>query len=102
MHGQIENTERFTEFLKNVEQEQKDNIRIVRYTEEGDPMLPDLEYDGEIIKSTTDTRRDKFGEGSIKTTICTSMEVVETTERTDYILDGCENIIDNKILAIRK
>ena len=65
-------------------------------------MLHDLEYNGEVIKSTTDTRRDKFGEGSIINTTCTSIEVVETTERTDYILEGCENTIDNTVLVIWK
>ncbi|TQR19438.1 DUF4362 domain-containing protein [Psychrobacillus vulpis] len=93
---------RFSEFLNNVEKGQKDNIRVVRYTEEGDPMLHDLEFDGEVIKSTSDTRRDKFGEGSINNTTCTSIEEVETTERTDYILEGCENIIDNVILVTWK
>lgn len=102
MHGEIENKERFEKFLNNVEAEQKDSIRVVSYTIEGDPMLKDLEYDGEVIKYTTDTRRDKFGEGSINTTSCTSVEVVETTERTDYILEGCENTIDNIILVTWK
>lgn len=102
MHGEIENMERFKEFLNNVEQEQRDNVRVIRYTTEGDPMLHDLEYDGEVIKSTTDTQRDKLGEGSINTTTCTSIEVIETTERTDYILDDCENIKDDIILVIWK
>src|SRR3954451_13585948 len=62
MHSEIENKERFREFLNNVEKGKKDSLRIVRYTVEGGPMLHDLEYDGEVIKSTTDTRRDKFGE----------------------------------------
>lgn len=102
MHGEIENKERFQEFLNNVENSKKDGIRVVRYTEEGDPMLHDLEYDGEVIKSTTDTRRDKFGEGSIISTTCTTIEVVETTERTDYILEGCEDTIDNTVLVTWK
>lgn len=102
LHGEIENIERFKEFLNNVEDEQKDNIRVVRYTTEGDPMLHDLEYDGKAIISTTDTRRDKYGKGSINTTTCNSIEMVETTERTDYLLDDCENIIDNTILVIWK
>lgn len=102
MHGEIENEERFEEFLNNVEKGQKDSIRVVKYTVEGDPILYYFEYDGEIIKATTDTRRDKFGEGSINNTTCTSIEVVETTERTDYILEGCENTIDNTVLVIRK
>ncbi len=102
MHGEIENMERFEEFLNNVEQGQRDNIRVVRYTTEGDPMLHDLEYKGEVIKSTSDPRRDKFGGGSINTSTCTSVEVVEHTERTEYILDGCGNITDNIILVTWK
>jgi len=65
-------------------------------------MLHDLEYDGGVIKSTTDTRRDKCGEGSINNTSCTSVEVVETTDRTDYILEDCDNTIDNIILVTWK
>ncbi|MFJ7934524.1 DUF4362 domain-containing protein [Sporosarcina sp. NPDC096371] len=102
MNGEIENIERFKEFLNNVEKGKNDNIRVVIYTVEGDPMLHELEYDGEVIKSTTDTRRDKFGEGSIINTTCTSIEVVETTERTDYILEGCENGLDNTVLVTGK
>lgn len=102
MHGEIENKERFKEFLNNVEVGQKDNIRVVRYTIEGDPMLHDLDYDGEVIKSKRDSRRDKFGDGSINTTTCTSIEVIESIERTDYVLEGCENIIDNIILVTWK
>ena len=102
MHGEIENKERFEEFLDNVGKDQKDSIRVVSYTEEGDPMIHNLEYDGAVIKSTTDTRRDKFGEGSINNTSCTSVETVETKERTDYILEGCDNTIDNIILVTWK
>ncbi|MFJ7825864.1 DUF4362 domain-containing protein [Psychrobacillus sp. NPDC096623] len=102
MHGEIKNKERFEVFLNNVEKGNNDSIRVVRYTEEGDPMLHDLEYDGEVIKSTTDTRRDKFGAGSISNATCTSAEIVETTERTEYVLEGCDNTIDNIILVTWK
>ncbi len=102
LHGKIENEERFKEFLNHVETGIKDSIRVVRFTEEGDPILHDLAYDGKGIKSTQDTRRDKFGRGSIINTTCTSTEVVETAERTDYILQGCENIKDNTILVTWK
>ena len=99
-HGEIENIERFREFLINVNEGKAGNLRVVSYTEEGDPMLHDLEYDGEVIKTTKDTRRDGFGEGSIIHTTCTSIEVVETTERTDYLLEGCKNPIDNTVLVL--
>lgn len=102
MHGEIENKERFEEFLINVEKNQKDSIRVVSYTIEGDPILKDLEYDGEVLNFTTDTRRDKFGAGSISNTSCTSVVLVENTERTDYVLEGCDNTLDNIILVTWK
>ncbi|GAA0494006.1 hypothetical protein GCM10008986_20650 [Salinibacillus aidingensis] len=102
MHGDIENIDRFKKFINNVEAGQKDSIRVIRYTTEGDPVLRNLEYDGEAIISTSDTRRDKYGKGSINTATCESIEVNETTERTDYLLDDCENIIDHTILVIWK
>ena len=102
MHGEIKNLEGFREFLSNIEKGKEDNLRVVRYTEEGDPMLYDLEYDGEVINSTTDTRRDGFGEGSIIHTTCTFIKRVETTERTEFLLEGCKDPIDNTVLVLWK
>lgn len=102
-HGEISNLDKFLSFLENVKQGNKDKIRVVRYTVEGDPMLHDLEYDGEVIKSITDTRRDKYGSGSINTATCKSIDVKEEEERTDYSLSGCNQTNrDNSILVIRK
>jgi hypothetical protein len=103
MHGDIENLERFFAFLENVNAGKKDEIRVVSYTEEGAPMLHDLEYDGEVLHSTTDTRRDGYGSGKIDSTTCKKIEVTEKTERTDYDLSGCERTnLDNSILVIWK
>ncbi|MEH7253827.1 DUF4362 domain-containing protein [Neobacillus niacini] len=102
-HGEITNLEKFIEFVENVNQGREDKIRVVRYTIEGDPMLHDLEYDGETITSTTDTTRDEFGDGSISTATCKSINVKETDETTDYILSGCDKTDrDNSILVIWK
>ena len=38
----------------------KDYDRVVKYTEEGDPILHELEYDGETLKSVEDNRRDQY------------------------------------------
>lgn len=63
-------------------------------------MLHEFVYDGEVIKSTTDIRCDKFGDGRIINTSCTSIKVVETAEKIDYSLEGCEKVIDNTVLVI--
>ncbi|MCM3663704.1 DUF4362 domain-containing protein [Mesobacillus subterraneus] len=102
-HDEITNLGKFMEFVKNVNQGKEDQIRVVRYTIEGDPMLHDLEYDGEIITSTTDTTRDQFGKGSVSTATCKSITVKETDEGTYYNLSGCNKTNrDNSILVIRQ
>ncbi|MBY0147898.1 DUF4362 domain-containing protein [Neobacillus niacini] len=101
MHGEITNLEKFMKFVENVNQGTEDKIRVVRYTTEGDPLLHDLKYDGKIITSTTDTTRDEFGNGSVSTATCKSIDVKETDESTDYTLSGCDKTNrDNSILII--
>lgn len=65
-------------------------------------MLHDLKYDGEVIQSTTDTRRDTFGSGNINKAICSSIYIKENEERTNYNLTGCDKTRDNSILVIWK
>ncbi|KOS61629.1 hypothetical protein AN161_17100 [Lysinibacillus sp. FJAT-14222] len=102
-HADLKNQERFEDFLHNVQQGKEDSIRMVRYTTEGDPIVHELEYDGEIIKSTKDPRRDQYGQGSIIHSACSLIEAVETNESTNYLLENCEPPIeDNNILVIEK
>jgi hypothetical protein len=89
-HSEITNLEKFMKFVENVNQGTEDKIRVVRYTIEGDPMLHDLDFDGKIITSTTDTTRDEFGEGSVRTASCKSIDVKETDESTEYTLSQCD------------
>lgn len=74
---EVENVERFQEFYHNVLNGKEDTVRVVNYTTEGDPLLHDLEYNGDVIKSTFDTRSDKFGEGNLHTATCNAIEVIE-------------------------
>ena len=100
VRGSVQNLNRFEEFLSKIDEETEDSIRIVTYTEEGDPILHDLTYDGNVILSTTDTRRDHFGIGSLASTSCKSITQVKRTSRTDYILEGCQNDHDKTVLVI--
>ncbi|WP_254871020.1 DUF4362 domain-containing protein [Bacillus sp. Marseille-Q1617] len=90
-HGNVENLERFDEFYENAQSGMEDNIRIVYYTEEGDPILQDLSYDGMFFKSITDSRRDKFGEGELIIMTCTNIEYSTTNDMADnvYKLTEC-------------
>ncbi|MGR3762833.1 DUF4362 domain-containing protein [Rossellomorea sp. NS-SX7] len=99
-HGNVKNLDRFEEFYKNVKNGKKEHIRVVFYTDEGDPILHDISYDGgTVFKSVMDTRRDKFGKGNIHTSTCTSIEYTNG-EMADnvYRLKDCGN--DNPELII--
>ncbi|MFC0165951.1 MULTISPECIES: DUF4362 domain-containing protein [Bacillus] len=81
----------------------KEKIRVVRYTNEGDPLLHDLEYDGKKLISTLDTTRDEFGVQQVNTTICKSIDMKEDEDKTEYVLSGCEKTNRmNTILVVRK
>ncbi len=102
-HGDITNLEIFMEFIENVQEGKEDKIRVVRYTTEGDPILHDLEFDGEVITSKVDSTRDEFGSGKVSTAACQSIDVIETHERTEYSLTGCSKTNrDNSILIFWK
>lgn len=102
-HGDIENLERFHQFIENIKNDIADEIRIVRYTTEGDPIIQDVNFDGEMIETTLDSRRDSYGSGSLDTTTCQSIKVEEKAERTDYLLTDCKQPnIDNLILVVHK
>jgi Domain of unknown function (DUF4362) len=90
-HGDIKNMERFEEFYENVVDDVEDRIRIVTYTEEGDPILHDLEYDGNALHSIRDSRRDTFGNGKIVEMSCENIEYVQNGGMADnmYKLTDC-------------
>ncbi|MCA1055888.1 DUF4362 domain-containing protein [Rossellomorea aquimaris] len=73
-HGKVENLERFKEFYEHVSNGKKDRVRVVFYTDEGDPILHDIRFDGKEFKSVMDTRRDKFGQGEIKDFTCSNIK----------------------------
>ncbi|KGP92304.1 hypothetical protein N780_01825 [Pontibacillus chungwhensis BH030062] len=100
MHGDITNVDTFYAFLESVNEGKEDEIRVVTYTTEGDPMLHDLKYDGEVIHSIKDTRRDSYGPGNVNEATCESIKVAKSEERTEYVLSGCDQG-NNMILVIK-
>jgi hypothetical protein len=57
---EVTNIQKLDNFIKNTESKVKDYVRIVSYTDEGDAILTDLNYDGKEIIAITDFTRDKF------------------------------------------
>ncbi|WP_340372163.1 DUF4362 domain-containing protein [Peribacillus sp. FSL E2-0218] len=85
-NGDIENESRLKEFIKNTETGDKDSIRVVAYTKEGDPILTELTYNGEQLEVTEDTTRDEYGSGEINTFECEKIVV----EENKYSIIGCQ------------
>ncbi|MGG3564339.1 DUF4362 domain-containing protein [Neobacillus rhizosphaerae] len=93
-HGGIEHIERLDLFVKNMNYGKKDKVRLIRYTIEGDPIYYDLTYDGSQFTIKRDTREDQFGQGEVNTYLCKSIQKLESTTSTKYIVEECPKLGD--------
>ncbi|MDQ1147673.1 hypothetical protein QE429_004500 [Bacillus sp. SORGH_AS 510] len=91
-HGGLENIKRLDLFVKNVNSGKKDQVRLTRFTIEGDPIYYDLTYNGSKLKIIEDTREDEFGQGEVKTYHCKSIQKQESSTSTKYIIEECPNL----------
>ncbi len=88
----VYNFERFEQFLTNLANDTKDSIRVTGYTDEGDPVFKDLEYDGQVIHYSYDNSNDAYGGGKkgIKTDECSEVINEDNVEGEDrYVISGC-------------
>lgn len=87
------NEEQLIEFVKKVEQNTPDWIRIVRYTLEGDPIIQMVSYNDGMFKYTIDYSRDSFGSDEIREAECSSMVSsngeLSGKPYTEFTLKGC-------------
>lgn len=94
------NFEKIDSFITGFENQKASKLRITSYSEEGDPILSDLIYDGKQINYIFDNSRDKHGgkqKGKDKTS-CNNIEKrsvtrEDSTKGFEYILTGCKQII---------
>lgn len=98
----IKNLERFYNFLEKFNQKEPDEIQIVSFTTEGDRIYQNVQFDGEVVNSIIDSSRDQYGSGGIRKAACTEMKIEESDERTDYLLEGCENQEEVLLLVVWK
>lgn len=99
-HGQVENRERLNEFVEMVRLNQKDKVRLTRYTIEGDPIYHDLDFDGGKLTLTIDTTEDQYGQGNVTTYECKGITLSESDTETKYLLEGCANGQTGELLTI--
>ncbi|MFC4411807.1 DUF4362 domain-containing protein [Chungangia koreensis] len=83
------NRERLEEFIQHVKEGTQDEVRVIRYTEEGDPIIDDLTFDGSKITATHDTRWDHFGAPDITEQTCESIQLDENGDWVSFSLSGC-------------
>jgi Domain of unknown function (DUF4362) len=94
-HNAIENADRFHAFSKRVSQKQKDEIRIMQRTIEGDPIYQHVRFDGKEFEYTHDSREDAYGSKEVTRDTCGNFRVIETNTETTALLEKCENRIDS-------
>lgn len=90
-HGSIEGIERMRGFYEDVQKGVPTELRLVRYTIEGDPIISDLTYDGKLLEVKYDTTHDAYGSGTITTTSCSNLIEEVNPTNTSYIAVDCNN-----------
>lgn len=90
LHGQFINLDKWSRFVKNVEEGNPDEVQITSYTIEGGAIFDDLTYDGEQIEYTFDNSKDAFGSPQKRTSFCKGIEKAVTDKGTEYTLSGCD------------
>lgn len=84
VHGRtIYNKDELDEFLENIKQNKIDFIRCVNFTIEGDPIITDVNFEGEnTFKITVDSSRDNFGQGNYTYYTFKKINIEETEDET--------------------
>ncbi|RTQ92790.1 DUF4362 domain-containing protein [Lysinibacillus telephonicus] len=90
-HGRIKGLENMTNFYENMQNGVPSELRIVHYTIEGDPIVTDLNYNGELLEVIDDTTRDKYGSGAIRHNNCSKLIEEVNPINTTYIAVDCVN-----------
>lgn len=90
------NIEKFHDFIKSVENKQRDIVRITAYSKEGYPIIFDLDFDGKIIKCVTDNTRNLYGREYFKK--YGEYTKISKNEINDYFLIDERGKYENKFI----
>ncbi|WP_214894286.1 DUF4362 domain-containing protein [Exiguobacterium sp. H66] len=97
---ELENGERFQEFIDHVARQETDDIRITSYTTEGDPVFQDVTYDGKQFSYSLDSSQDEFGNqvDDRDGESCQALKKDQTDETHVYLLTDCAEGEDHPLL----
>ncbi len=87
--GLTRNREQWDTFIANVEAGVQDELQIVRYTIEGDPVFDNLSFDGKTIMHRYDNTHDAFGSPGKTIDFCRTIEGKKKGDGTEYVLASC-------------
>ncbi|MNO61145.1 hypothetical protein D3C76_517820 [compost metagenome] len=88
----VYNLDTFKQFMTNFSSKKADSIRVTSYTDEGDPIFKDLQFDGNMINYSYDTSNDAFGgrNTGVRTDICAEVTSRKNTQgEVIYSISGC-------------
>lgn len=92
MNGPVYNFIYFEEFLKSVETNEADSVRIANYTIEGNPTLYNITFDGSVFHFEIDRSKNKErGDSPAKVSMtCSELVPEEGQQLFSYTLEGCQ------------
>lgn len=89
LSGGVLNAERWLTFVDKLENGERDEVQVVHYTIEGDPIFRNMIYDGNSFRLRYDTTHDANGAPLDRTDFCEGVHADEMDEGTVYTLKGC-------------
>jgi hypothetical protein len=102
---EVFNLERFEQFLINLSNKKEDTIRVTGYTDEGDPIFQDLQFDGKVIHYIYDNSNDEYGgkDKGRETDVCKEVIGKESTQgEIDYLISGCSKNLPHFLIRVEK
>ncbi|PWK13729.1 DUF4362 domain-containing protein [Tumebacillus permanentifrigoris] len=95
------NLDLFQKFLSDIDTQKPSDVKVTRYSKEGDPIFFKLKYNGVEIQIHEDASKDKYGGGK-QVYQCKGVEENDLPEGTEYVLTGCSISSRRPILMIYK
>lgn len=103
--SEVDNFERFEQFLKKLSDKKEDSIRVTGYTHEGDPIFKDLQFDGKVIQYTYDYSNGEFAgnDKGIEKDVCTKITEKDTEQGdVEFLISGCSKGYDQFLIRVEK
>lgn len=89
-HGGYDRPDKIISFLTNVEKKKPDQILVTGITIEGDPIVTEMVFDGEVIEYTFDTRQDRYGSRKLTERRCKpEFTKFDRVDMVEYALENC-------------